>query len=147
MSDSTKNLMEHYFGSFIKWTGMSKSQFWDWDRRKAVKTSLSLWNILAFKMTHRRNAVSLVHGQLSRHIWRDVWKGFNDADIPIRHINQRHAHHVLPGAEDEGAPGRLFGNELGDHLTDPERWKRIQDIPDTPCGGHVTKSGRRPLIY
>jgi len=43
-------------------------------------------NILALKLTYRSNAVSLVHGQLSRHMWRNVWKGLDETDIPIRHI-------------------------------------------------------------
>ena len=126
-----KDLMEHYFGSFIKWTGMSKSQFWELGQKESGEDKPFFMNILAFKMTHRRNAVSLVHGQLSRHIWRDVWKGFNDADIPIRHItNGTHIMSYLAPRMKELLDAYL-GMNWENHLTDPERWKRIQDIPDT----------------
>ena len=38
---------------------------------------------LALKLSHRSNAVSRIHRIVARRMWRDVWKGFHDSDIPI----------------------------------------------------------------
>jgi glycogen phosphorylase/synthase len=126
-----KDLMEHYFCGFVKWSGMSWSQFWELGQKESGIDRPFFMNILAFKMAHRRNAVSLVHGQLSRHIWHDVWKGFNDADIPIRHITN--GTHILSylAPRMKQLLDAYMGMNWENHLTDPERWKRVHDIPDT----------------
>ena len=127
----SRDLMEHYFGNFVKWTGMSWSQFWELGQKESGEQRPFFMNVLALRMTHRRNAVSRVHSQLSRHIWRDVWKGFNDADIPIRHVtNGAHILSYLAPRMKEILDAYL-GMNWENHLTDLERWKRVQDIPDT----------------
>jgi len=126
----TRDLIEHYFHSFVDWSGMSWSQFWELGRKESGEDKPFFMNILAFKLTHRRNAVSLVHGQLSRQVWRDVWKGYNDDDIPIRHVtNGTHILSYLAPRMKE-----MLDLYLGTHwernLMDKERWKRVNDIPD-----------------
>jgi phosphorylase/glycogen(starch) synthase len=127
----TRDLMEHYFSSFVNWTGMSWSQFWDLGLKESGDDKPFFMNILAFKLTHRRNAVSRVHGQLSRHMWRDVWTGHHDDDIPIGHVtNGAHILSYLSPRMKEVLDTYLGMNWEGS-LTDRERWKRIHDIPDT----------------
>jgi len=64
-------------------------------------------------------------------MWRDVWKGFDESDIPIGHVTN--GAHVLSYI----APRMrtLLDTYLGmgwdRHMSDLERWERIQDIPDT----------------
>jgi phosphorylase/glycogen(starch) synthase len=126
----TRDLMEHYFCSFVNWSGMSWSQFWELGRKESGDDKPFFMTILAFKLTHMRNAVSLVHGQLSRHMWRDVWKGYNDDDIPIRHVtNGAHILSYLAPRMKEILDAYLGMNWEG-HLADTERWKRVHDIPD-----------------
>ncbi|MFH1078981.1 MAG: alpha-glucan family phosphorylase [Pseudomonadota bacterium] len=126
-----RDMMEHYFCSFVNWSGMSWSQFWELGRKESGDDKPFFMNILAFRLTHQRNAVSLVHGQLSRHIWRDVWKGYHEDDIPIRHVtNGAHILSYLAPRMKELLDTYL-GMNWERHLTDRERWKRVHDIPDT----------------
>ena len=55
--------------------------------------------ILALKMAYRSNAVSRLHGEVSRRMWREVWKGFDESDIPIGHVtNGAHVpSYIAPG--------------------------------------------------
>lgn len=127
----SKDLLEHYFCSFVNWSGMSWSQFWELGRKESGEDKPFFMNILAFKLTHRRNAVSFVHGQLSRHMWRDVWKGYHDNDIPIGHVtNGAHILSYLAPRMKEILDTYL-GMNWEAHLADTERWKRVHDIPDT----------------
>jgi phosphorylase/glycogen(starch) synthase len=127
----SKELIEHYFANFVKWTGISWSQFWDLGRKESGEGKPFYMTILALKMAYKSNAVSRLHGIVSRRMWRDVWKGFDESDIPIGHITN--GAHVLSYL----APRmkRLLDTYLGMdwnlHITDPERWARIQDIPET----------------
>lgn len=126
----SKDLMEHYFAGFVKRSGLSWAQFWELGRREGGEDRTFFMNILAFKMTLRSNAVSLVHGQLSRSVWRDVWKGFDDSDIPISHITN--GVHVLSylAPRMRSLLEAYLGMDWEKNLTDAERWTRVQDIPD-----------------
>ncbi|HAJ26540.1 MAG TPA: alpha-glucan family phosphorylase, partial [Syntrophus sp. (in: bacteria)] len=124
------DLIEHYFAGFVKRSGLSWAQFWELGRREGGEDRAFFMNILAFKMTLRSNAVSLVHGQLSRHMWRDVWKGYDDSDIPIGHVTN--GVHVLSylAPRMRSLLDAYLGMDWEKNLTDAERWARVHDIPD-----------------
>ncbi|MDQ5986080.1 MAG: glycogen phosphorylase/synthase [Syntrophus sp. SKADARSKE-3] len=127
----SRDLMEYYFSGFIKRSGMTWAQFWDLGRREGGDEKTFFMNILAFKLTYRSNAVSLVHGQLSRRMWRDVWKGFDDSDIPIRHVTNGAHFLSFIAPRMRSLLDAYLGIEWEKNLTDTERWTRVQDIPDT----------------
>jgi len=126
-----RELIEHYFASFVKRTGITWSQFWELGVKESGEGKPFFMTILALKMAHKSNAVSRLHGQVSRRMWLDVWKGFDETDIPIGHVTN--GAHVLSYI----APRMktLLDTYLGmgweQDITDQERWARIQDIPDT----------------
>ncbi len=125
-----RDLMEHYFASYVKWSGISWSQFWELGRKEAGDDKPFFMNILAFKLTHRRNAVSRVHGQLSRAMWRDVWKGYNEADVPITHVTNGVHFLSYLATKMRDLLDVYLGMDWERQITDPERWKRVRDIPD-----------------
>jgi phosphorylase/glycogen(starch) synthase len=127
----SKDLVEHYFSNFVKWTGISWSQFWELGRKESGEDKPFFMNILAFKLSHMSNAVSRIHGQVARNIWRDVWKGFDITDVPISHItNGIHMmSYIAPRLKD------LFDAFIGmgweKNITDAKQWAKVEDIPDT----------------
>ena len=125
-----RDLMEYYFTSFIKRTGMPWSQFWELGRKEGSEDKTFYMATFALKMAHMSNAVSHVHEEVSKRMWRDVWKGFNISDIPIGHItNGAHTlSYISPRMQ------ALFDTYLGDwtnNITSPETWEKIRDIPDS----------------
>lgn len=127
----SKELIEHYFANFVKWTGISWSQFWELGRKESGEGKPFFMTILALKMAHKSNAVSRLHGQVSRRIWRDVWKGFDETDIPITHVTN--GAHVLSyiAPRMKSVLDTFLGMDWERHITDSDRWARVQDIPDT----------------
>jgi len=127
----SKELMEHYFSGYVRKTGISWSQFWELGRKDLGDDKPFFMTILALKLTHMSNAVSAIHGQISRHMWKDVWKGFHDTDIPIGHVtNGVHTMtYIAPRMRE------LLDNFLGldwdRNLTDTDRWRKVEDIPDS----------------
>ncbi|MCG6534575.1 MAG: alpha-glucan family phosphorylase, partial [Syntrophales bacterium LBB04] len=81
-----RELMEYYFASFVKKCGLAWSQLWDLGCKESGEDKAFFLTIMALKMSFMTNAVSRLHGRISRHMWRDVWKGFHDSDVPIGHI-------------------------------------------------------------
>ena len=124
-------LIEHYFANFVKWTGISWSQFWELGRKVSEEGKPFFMTILALKMAHQSNAVSRLHGQVSRRMWQEVWKGFDETDIPIGHVtNGAHVlSYIAPRMKE--LLDTYLGMDWDRHISDPERWARVQDIPDT----------------
>jgi starch phosphorylase len=86
--------------------------------------------VLALKLSHRANAVSSLHGQVSRAMWTPLFPGRREEHVPIGHItNGIHVRTWL-------APQmkQLYDRRLGtDWLTrgsDPAVWDAIEDIDD-----------------
>ncbi len=127
----SKELIEHYFANFVKRTGISWSQFWELGRKESGEGKPFFMTILALKMAHKSNAVSRLHGQVSRRMWREVWKGFEESDIPIDHVtNGAHVlSYIAPRMKE--LLDTYLGMDWDRHISDPERWARVRDIPDT----------------
>ena len=127
----SRELIEHYFTYFVKRTGISWSQFWELGRKESGEGKPFFMTILALKMAYRSNAVSRLHGEVSRRMWREVWKGFDESDIPIGHVTN--GAHVLSyiAPRMKGLLDTYLGMDWDRHISDRERWERINDIPDT----------------
>jgi len=127
----SSELIEHYFANFVKWTGISWSQFWELGRKDSGEGKPFFMTILALKMAHKSNAVSRLHGQVSRRMWQDVWKGCDESDIPIGHVTN--GAHILSyiSPRMKALLDSYLGMDWDRHISDSERWARIQDIPDT----------------
>jgi starch phosphorylase len=86
--------------------------------------------VLGLRVCHRANGVSALHGQVSRRMWRALWGGRHEQEVPIGHITN--GVHTLSWL----APRmyRLFEQHLGrdwaQRMTDPETWAAVVDIPD-----------------
>jgi len=138
----SSELIEHYFANFVNWSGISWSQFWELGRKESGEGKPFFMTILALKMAHKSNAVSRLHGEVSRRMWRDVWKGFDESDIPIGHVTN--GAHMLSyiSARMKTLLDTYLGMGWERQITDPKRWERIQDIPTPSCGGRGMNSGR-----
>jgi len=127
----SKELMEYYFSGFVRRTGITWSQFWELGQKEQGDDKPFFMTVLALKLSNMSNAVSAIHGQISRHMWKDVWKGYHTTDIPIRHItNGIHMmSYIAPRMKDllDGFLGLNWHN----CLSDPKIWRKIGDIPDT----------------
>ena len=86
--------------------------------------------VLALKLSARANAVSSLHGQVSRAMWTSLYPGVAEARVPIGHItNGVHVPTWL-------APQmhRVFDRHLGpnwpDRAGDPDCWDKIDALDD-----------------
>lgn len=81
------SLLERYLGGYV----------WDmrepWDRflalgRRDPSASSERFNmtLLALRLSGRRNAVSQLHGKVSRQMWRSVWPEQPEEAVPIAHV-------------------------------------------------------------
>jgi starch phosphorylase len=86
--------------------------------------------VLALKLSQHANAVSSLHGLVSRQMWQCLWPNRRAADVPIGHItNGAHMDTWLAG-ELAQVYSDCLGSDWRRHLTDPEHWYRIEDLDE-----------------
>ena len=85
---------------------------------------------LALRTAKGVNAVSQLHGVVTREMWAPMWPGAAEEDRPVRAITN--GIHMPTWVSNEMA--RLFDEYMPadwrERHDDPELWKRVLDIPD-----------------
>jgi starch phosphorylase len=85
--------------------------------------------ILALRLSRHTNAVSRLHGEVSRALWKDVWAGVPVEEVPITSIiNGIHTKTWV--APEFSALYRRYLGDWEENLTAPDFWRRVMDIPD-----------------
>lgn len=99
--------------------------------------------VLAIRLAERYNGVSLLHGREARRMWKVLWPGLPEHEVPIGSItNGVHlGTWIAAGLQD------LYRTYLGPSFFDgdPEAWARIATIPDAELW-HVHERCRARLI-
>lgn len=86
--------------------------------------------VLALRLTQHTNGVSALHGRMSRRMWRHLYPDRPEHAVPIGHItNGIHVRTFLSGDIHDLLSTYLAPDWL-ERITQPELWRRIDDIPD-----------------
>lgn len=86
--------------------------------------------VLALKLSQRANAVSSLHGQVSREMWTSLFPGRSEDEVPIGHItNGVHVHTWLAPQMHE-----MYNRHLGPdwvlHGAEPQLWEGVYKVDD-----------------
>lgn len=83
---------------------------------------------MGLRLAQRANGVSLLHGRVSREMFRDLWPGFDAADVPIGSITNG-VHAPTWAAPQWMELGReLLGSEDLTSLREPETWSGLNRV-------------------
>ncbi|OGO31221.1 MAG: alpha-glucan phosphorylase [Chloroflexi bacterium RBG_16_56_11] len=126
----TSQLMEQYFEPYWPSLTLNKDSFLDLGRYTGSSDGGFNMTILSLKTSGQSNAVSELHGKVSRRMWYGLWPNCNEENCPILHITN--GIHVPTWIAIEIR--ELFEKYLGptwlDHHDNIAAWKKIDDIPD-----------------
>ena len=124
-------LMEVYFSGFAEILGLSWDEFLAIGREHPDdKNEAFCMTVLALRLAAHANGVSKLHGEVSRHMWRNIWPGLVASEIPISHItNGVHprtwiAHEMLATMD------RYFGPRFQDEPFNLSLWERVHRVSD-----------------
>ncbi|MCU1261978.1 MAG: alpha-glucan phosphorylase [Bryobacterales bacterium] len=124
-------MMYHFFQSYCREASIDFDKFMELGRRnpedRGERFSMA---ILALKTSAYRNAVSKLHGAVSREMWHELWPQIPVSEIPITHVtNGVHLPSWL-----NGDLADLFDQYIEpgwrEHHTNSESWKLVKEIPD-----------------
>ncbi|OPX75580.1 MAG: Carbohydrate phosphorylase [Methanosaeta sp. PtaB.Bin018] len=138
-------LMDKYFGSYIPLLDLDRDEFYRLGRDSSNSSSHFNMTAFALRMSAFRNAVSKMHGIVTRKMWHHLWPGLSDGDLPISYITN--GVHVPTWIAPSLAAmfNRYLGpNWLADH-DNPSIWQLVDDIPDAELW-HVHRLLKMSLI-
>ena len=125
----SREMMEKYFGKFAKELHIPFDELFSFGHTRLHPDEPFSMTILALRLSRHANGVSKLHGDVSRALWKDVWSGVPIPEVPITRITN--GIHTKTWMAPEFAA--LYRKHLGDweeHLTEPDFWRGVIDIPD-----------------
>ena len=127
----SSSLMGEHLGPLRDALGVNHDELMAWGRVNPQDHNEEFcMTVLALKMSRRANAVSSLHGHVSRAMWAPLFSERSEARVPIGHItNGIHVHTWL-------APQmrQVFDRHLGpgwpQHSSEPGFWEAIEFVDD-----------------
>jgi starch phosphorylase len=124
------HMVEHYFNGYWNQLGLSREQFLDLGRHEESWGTAFNMTVLALRMCGQANAVSRLHGEVSRQMWQSVWPDQGPEGVPITHItNGVHLPTWVP-RESYDLLCKYLGPDWIARHDDPVLWERLNDVPD-----------------
>jgi starch phosphorylase len=124
------SLMEKYFAHFYTELGISREQFLSLGFPPDGNDNAFNMTILALQLSGRRNAVSRTHGNTSRRMWKTLWPGLPEDQIPITSVTNGVHVPTWIAPEMRQLYSKYLGPDWINRHDDPAVWERIADIPD-----------------
>jgi starch phosphorylase len=125
------HLVEEHLGPLRAAMGLSESELLALGRIDPSDPSEAFcMTILALKLSRRANAVSSLHGQVSRAMWTPLFAGRSEEQVPIGHITN--GIHVRTWLAQQ--MHQLYDRHLGpgwtERCAEPSTWDAIDGIED-----------------
>jgi starch phosphorylase len=129
------DLMRRYFASYPAKVGINFEAFATFGQNRTHPTQPFNNNdpfsmtILALRMSRHANGVSKLHGAVSRGLWKSVWTGVPEDEVPITSITNG-IHTKTWTAPEFAAIYDQYLPGWEENLTDPDFWRGVIEIPD-----------------
>jgi len=81
-----RSLVENYFRSYANEMGVPWDALWNLGHIYAEEADHLNMTVLALQLSCIRNGVSRLHGDVSRRMWMDLWRGFLLSEVPVGHV-------------------------------------------------------------
>ncbi len=125
------DLIEEHLGPLREQLGISADRLMSIGRENVNNYSEDFcMTVLGLKLSRRANAVSALHGEVSRHMWTGLYPGKAEDSVPIGHITS--GVHVPSWLAPQMS--RLYDRHLGagwnSRSAEPRIWEGIENIDD-----------------
>ena len=140
-------LIEKYLAALWPQLKLTRDQFFEIARHQMPQGETFSMGVLALRNANGRNAVSELHGHVSRKMWNFLWNDKPEEDVPITHVtNGVHVSNWMAR--------RLFNlfkkyiaEDWYDRLDDPKIWNEVDTIPDAELWGVRLHLKRKLSFY
>jgi glycogen phosphorylase len=122
-------LVEQYLGGYARALGLDAPGLMALGRADPGTDEPFSMTVLALRMAAVSNGVSRLHGHVSRAMWRGLWPGLAEPEVPIGHVtNGVHLPSWISRDMNE-LYDRYLGPRWREEPGDPDIWSRADRIP------------------
>jgi glycogen phosphorylase len=124
-------LIKRYFEPLASELGLPWDEFMALGRENRYDTNEQFcMTVLALKCSSYRNGVSALHGAVSRTMWKEIWPGLPEEDVPIGHVTNGVHPRTWISHDNLDLLDRYFGPRFYDEPANLELWSRMERISD-----------------
>ncbi|MBE2203697.1 MAG: alpha-glucan family phosphorylase [Chthoniobacterales bacterium] len=123
-------LMEKYFTEFPQQVGITFDRLFGMGQATVDPENTFSMTILALRASRYANGVSKLHGEVSRGLWKNVWKDVPVDEVPITSITNGVHIKTWAAGEFHDLYEKYLGKDWEDQLTCSDYWRGVIDIPD-----------------
>jgi starch phosphorylase len=125
-------MMGRYFGGYIQRLGINLEELLGLGRKDPMNHGEDFcMTVLALRLACFSNAVSQLHGEVSRSMWNGIWKGLPEREVPIGHVTNGVHFRSWVSFEMNQLYDRYLGPEWREEPADSKLWARAESIPAT----------------
>jgi glycogen phosphorylase len=125
------HLTEEHLGPLRESLGLSHDQFMAWGRVDPYNPSEDFcMTVLALKLSRRANAVSSLHGQVSRAMWTSLYPGRGEEGVPIGHITNGVHVETWLAPQMHQVYDKHLGPDWPEKCGEPGFWEAIENVDD-----------------
>ena len=122
--------MDYFFGAAYRRLGISRNEFLALGRQDPSNDNEDFcMTVLALRMAAFSNAVSKLHGSVSRRMWNSIWPGLPENEVPIGHVTNGVHFRSWVSLEMNQLYDRYLGPKWREEPADAKLWQRTQSIP------------------
>lgn len=142
----SEDLITKYFSPFVQRLGITIDELFAWahsglsvgePETKITANGQGLNSQRIFSMTALSlrlclysNAVSTLHGKVARQMWRPVWTGLLENEVPITHVTNGVHLGTWLGSGMRSLYDNCLGSEWRNNQDDPKFWRKILSVSD-----------------
>ncbi|MDD4701088.1 MAG: alpha-glucan family phosphorylase [Desulfovibrio sp.] len=123
-------LMNRYFSGMAQNLNLSWQQFTKLGQIEGGDSQAFEMTVLALRLSCWANAVSRLHGVVSRHMWNKLWKGLPTAETPIGHVTNGIHTPSYVGSWVHEVLNKYLGEGWLQALPGAGVWDQVDQIPD-----------------
>jgi len=140
-------LIDKYLATMWPELGLTRDQFVDLARHQQSWGETFSMPILALRNSEGRNAVSELHGLVSRRMWKHLWNAEDVDDVPITYVTNGVHTTTWMARRIRILLEKYFGPDWLDHLDDFEMWEKIETIPPQELWAVRNHLKRKMVFY
>jgi starch phosphorylase len=124
------SLMDRYFAEYPGLLRISRNEFLGLGRRNPANESEEFcMTVLALRMAGPSNGVSELHGKVSREMWKDIWPGVPEDEVPIGAVTNGVHLRTWISLEMNQIYDRYLAPKWREEHADVKIWQRVEAIP------------------
>lgn len=140
-------LIDKYLANFWPQLNLTREQFMDLAKHHQAWGETFSMPILALRYSNGRNAVSELHGVVSRKMWNGLWPEKDENAVPITHVTNGVHTATWLARRMRVLYEKYLGQDWQDHVDDAAYWSRINLIPNKELWEVRTHLKRKLAFY